>query len=202
MNNFWDNRYSGKEFVFGKNPNAFLRSVIDKLPPGKILVPAAGEGRDAVYAAKLGWKVFAFDQSIVGQQKALQYAKDENVSINYEVTNALDFDFAKNSYDVIALIYFHLPSHVREQFHSNIIKSLSQNGLIILEAFNPKQISNTSGGPSDVSMLMTVESLQKEFSDLQIIECKKQQIFLDEGLGHTGKADVVRLVGKKIMHLL
>lgn len=198
MDNFWDNRYSTGEFVYGKDPNAFFKSVISTIPPGKLLVPAAGEGRDAVYAAKLGWNVFAFDQSVVARQKALKYAKEENVKIQYETKTITDFDFTKDTYNAIALTYFHLPSPAREQFHRSIQSTLNQNGLIILEAFNPKQIGNTSGGPAELSMLMTVDSLRREFSGLQIVECVEEQIILSEGNGHSGKADVVRFIGKKI----
>jgi 2-polyprenyl-3-methyl-5-hydroxy-6-metoxy-1,4-benzoquinol methylase len=198
MDNFWDNRYSTDEFVYGKEPNAFFKSVISTIPPGKLLVPAAGEGRDAVYAAGLGWKVFAFDQSVIARQKALRYAKEENVDIQYETKTITDFDFTVDTYDAIALTYFHLPLPTREIFHRNLQATLNQNGLIILEAFNPKQIGNTSGGPADISMLMTVDSLRREFSGLHIEECVEEQIILSEGNGHSGKADVVRFIGKKI----
>lgn len=200
MSNFWDNKYSAVEFVYGKNPNAFFKSVIDPLTPGKILVPGAGEGRDAVYAATLGWNVFAFDQSAVGKQKALTLAREKHVRIHYEVLDALDFDFTKDTFDAIALIYFHLPPNVRAQFYSRMKNSLTHNGIIILEAFNPKQINNSSGGPSDKSMMMTSDLLKKEFAYLQILDCGEHQIDLNEGTGHSGKADVVRFVGKNIEH--
>ncbi|MFA6455236.1 MAG: class I SAM-dependent methyltransferase [Bacteroidota bacterium] len=197
MNTFWDSKYSVDHYVYGKNPNAFFKSVIDTLPVGRILIPAAGEGRDAVYAASLEWDVTAFDQSTVGKQKAMNFAEERQVSIRYDVVNAFDFRLAKGSYDAIALIYFHLPSTDREQFHSSIISALSPNGIIILEAFHPRQINNTSGGPSDPTMLMTAESLHNEFAGLTVIECSEHQIVLDEGPGHSGIADVVRFVGKK-----
>ena len=35
MDNFWDQRYSSFEYVYGKEPNVFFKSEIDKLKPGK-----------------------------------------------------------------------------------------------------------------------------------------------------------------------
>lgn len=48
----WDERYQGEDFVYGTEPNDFLRSQIDHLPPGRILCPAEGEGRKAVFLAE------------------------------------------------------------------------------------------------------------------------------------------------------
>ena len=63
MVNAWDEKYAMEEYRFGKEPNTFFKSVLDTLDAGKILIPAAGEGRDAVYAATKGWDVYAFDLS-------------------------------------------------------------------------------------------------------------------------------------------
>ena len=53
MQNMWDSRYSNAEYAYGTTPNAFLKSVLDRIDlTGKILFPAEGEGRNAVYAAK------------------------------------------------------------------------------------------------------------------------------------------------------
>src|SRR5690554_7596542 len=57
----WNKRYSGKEFVYGEQPNIFLQQQLEKLPVGHILLAGEGEGRNAVYAATLGWKVTAYD---------------------------------------------------------------------------------------------------------------------------------------------
>lgn len=57
----WNERYSKEEFAYGEEPNQYLKEQLEKLDVGKILFPAEGEGRNGVYAAKLGWNVFAFD---------------------------------------------------------------------------------------------------------------------------------------------
>lgn len=80
--NKWDKRYSSEEFAYGEEPNKYLKQQLDKLKVGTILFPAEGEGRNAVYAALLGWNVFAFDISKEGKKKALQLAKSNNVMIN------------------------------------------------------------------------------------------------------------------------
>ena len=72
--NMWDKRYNSPEYVYGKEPNEFFAAELKKLKPGLILLPAEGEGRNAVFAAEQGWKVHAFDSSQVAEDKALSLA--------------------------------------------------------------------------------------------------------------------------------
>ena len=65
----WDERYAVAEFVYGKEPNAFLAEHCDKLPKGKVLSLAEGEGRNAVFLAAQGYEVTAVDASLVGLNK-------------------------------------------------------------------------------------------------------------------------------------
>ena len=67
-----------EEYVYGTEPNQFFKEQLQKIiPAGKLLLPGEGEGRNAVYAAKLGWMVDAFDQSSVARTKALNLAKEK-----------------------------------------------------------------------------------------------------------------------------
>jgi hypothetical protein len=69
--NRWNERYANEEFAYGEEPNNYLKEQLTKLDAGKILFPAEGEGRNAVFAAKEGWTVSAFDISNEGLRKAL-----------------------------------------------------------------------------------------------------------------------------------
>ena len=75
MKEMWNQRYAEHELVYGEAPNTFLKAFIDREEPGSILLPAEGEGRNAVYAASMGWEVFAMDFSTVAQEKALRRAR-------------------------------------------------------------------------------------------------------------------------------
>ena len=68
MKEFWNERFSKKEYAYGIEPNAFLKSELLKLKPGKILFPAEGEGTNSVFAATLGWNVVAFDNGREGRR--------------------------------------------------------------------------------------------------------------------------------------
>lgn len=198
MSNFWDERYGDKEYVYGTNPNHFLKVQLHKFPKGKILFPCDGEGRNSVYAAKIGWQTESFDQSIEGMKKAQLLAKQNNVDISYQVADALEIEFIPNTFDAVALLYTHFPTEIRSIIHKKIISWLKPGGVIILEAFNPLQLNNTSGGPKDINMLYSKEIILKDFNEFKNELLTEETIILDEGNYHQGKADVVRYVGIKI----
>ena len=193
----WNERYKNPEFQYGMKPNEYIKQQLDQFPLGRILVPAAGEGRDAVYAAKLGWEVYAFDSSEKAQEKALRFASIEKIQIHFSCEDATKIKYPIESFDVIALTYFHLPADIRKTFHQQCIKWLKPGGSIILEGFNKKQLGNTSGGPKDINWLFDDQILLDDFNDLQIIELTQKQRILNEGPLHQGLAEVIQFYGKK-----
>ena len=85
MKQFWNDRYSEEEFIYGVEPNEFLKLELDKIPTGSILLPAEGEGRNAVYAASKGWNVTAFHYSEAAKVKTTLLAEKMNVKLDYEL---------------------------------------------------------------------------------------------------------------------
>ena len=130
----WDDRYRQEEFAYGEQPNNYLKKQLEKLNAGSILFPAEGEGRNAVFAAGLGWKVSAFDISIEGKNKATRLAATKNVSIDYQIGELENLNYIPEQFDAIALIYAHFPANIKSQYHKMLDKYLRRNGLIILSA--------------------------------------------------------------------
>jgi 2-polyprenyl-3-methyl-5-hydroxy-6-metoxy-1,4-benzoquinol methylase len=139
MTQFWDNRYSTSQFFYGKEPNRYFSSELKNISPGNTLFPGEGEGRNAIYAARNGWSVDAFDQSRMGYQKAIAFASELDLQINYDVCRLEDFIFKPGHYDVVALIYFHVGRTEREYLHRKACGSLKPGGRVILEAFHKDQ---------------------------------------------------------------
>jgi len=201
MNNFdskfWDERFSAEEYIYGTEPNRFFREQLDRLPPGKILLLGEGEGRNAVYAAKNGWEVNAVDYSRVAKDKALNLAKNSGATIKYDVQEIGNYYPHKNFYDAAAIIFFHLNSLERKMLHRKLIDSLAPEGTAIFEVYEKDQLGKTSGGPQNLEMLYSLDEIKNDFSELQTIFLKKENIILDEGNKHTGEASIIRYVGKK-----
>lgn len=195
---FWNDRYSDKEFAYGINPNKFFKQQIEKLKPGKALFLGEGEGRNAVYAATLGWNVDAVDFSSSAKDKAISLANKNGVTINYDVCDLNEYNFKENYYDLVVMIFLHLPIELSKNIFKSSIKSLKQNGKMIIVAFSKDQINNTSGGPKSIKLLYSendilslTKSLKTEILELKVID-------LDEGEYHKGTANVIRFVGAKI----
>ena len=205
MNNWtqrWDDRYKTEEFAYGTAPNNYLKEQIEKLATGSILFPAEGEGRNAIFAAKLGWKVSAFDISEEGRNKAILLAKNNNVSIDYEVGELENLDFQEEQFDAIALIYAHFPATIKSEIHKQLNQLLRKDGIIIFEAFSKKHLEYVTknekvGGPKDIESLFSIEEIKADFHNYEIIELEEKEIELNEGLFHNGTGSVIRFVGRK-----
>jgi len=198
----WNDRYSNDEFAYGEEPNNYLEEQLRKLNVGTILFPAEGEGRNAVFAAKLGWTVCAFDISVEGKNKAIRLAQKNNVTIDYQVGELETLNFETEQFDVIALIYAHFPANIKSVYHQAFDKLLKKGGIIIFEAFSKKHIEYIAanekvGGPKDIESLFSTDEIKSDFVNYEIIELAEKEIELNEGIFHNGKGSVIRFVGRK-----
>ncbi len=195
---FWNSRYSEQEFAYGTEPNAFLKEQLEKIKSGTALFLGEGEGRNAVYAATIGWQADAVDFSSSAKVKALKLAEKNNVNINYEVCDLNEYQFKENFYDLVVMIFLHLPIELREKVFKDSINSLKRNGILLVEAFNKNQINNSSGGPQSLDLLYSENDVLGLVKDLRTETIESKSIELNEGAYHKGKADVIRYVGVKV----
>jgi SAM-dependent methyltransferase len=198
MKEFWNARYNTESYAYGKNPNQYFKDQIGLLPPGKILLAAEGEGRNAVYAASLGWDVFAYDFSEKAYQKAMALAREKQVEINYQIASLSDLTFADAFFDVIGLIYVHFPDSIRTSNHQKLSSLLKKRGRIILEAFSTnhpqyQKINPRVGGPKMPTQLYSEEKLRTDFEGFEFTQLKEEKITLEEGTFHNGITTVMRM---------
>jgi 2-polyprenyl-3-methyl-5-hydroxy-6-metoxy-1,4-benzoquinol methylase len=203
MKEFWNKRYSSEQYAYGELPNEYFRETISGLDPGKILLPAEGEGRNAVFAASIGWDVSAFDISEAGKEKAEQLAEKHGVGINYLMGDVESLAFEAESFDAIGLVFAHFPGMIRQKIHHRLSTYLKHGGHLIMEAFSKKHlaynmINEKAGGPKDEDMLYTVEDIRSDFPGYHILELIETDTSLHEGEYHQGKASVIRFFGKKL----
>lgn len=205
MKEMWNERYSADQYAYGTSPNLFFKDTIEKYNiNGRILLPAEGEGRNAVFAAQKGIEVTAFDISEEGKKKAYQLASSQNVGFSYEVGDFLQMKFFEESFDAAGLISAHFPKSLRKTYHHRIGSLIKSGGFVILEGFAknnlPLREENPNvGGPKNLEMLFTAECIQNDFPDFEVLELKELDVELDEGLYHKGIAKMVRYIGKKKM---
>jgi len=177
MKELWEERYLVPEYVYGTDPNGWFKLFIDTHSPGKILMPAEGEGRNAVYAASKGWQVSAFDLTDAGRHKAMKLAAREG--------------------DALGIIFMHLPEELRRRIFQRLTGFVKPGGFVVLECFDKKHFGNTKSGPKTIDLLYSPEQLKEDFSGIEMLSFEETSYEIDEGPLHRGPAEVIRILGKK-----
>lgn len=193
----WDERYAEPGYVYGTEPNDFLRSVADRIPPGPVLCLAEGQGRNAVYIASLGHDVLAVDQSPAGLARARELAASRGVRITTEVADLESYHIEPGKWSGIVAIFAHLPPALRARVFGAAVKGLASGGAFVLEAYCPKQLEYGTGGPKDVTMLMSVDKLRTELAGLRFDHAMEVEREIHEGEYHHGRSAVVQVLGVK-----
>lgn len=194
----WDERYAQAGHWYGEMPNDFVKAMADQLPPGgDVLSIGEGEGRNGVYLATQGYRVTGVDASAVGLAKAQVLAASRGVVIEVVEAQLETFDLGVERWDGIVSIWCHLPPDLRRDVHARCVRALKPGGLVILEAYRPRQLEYGTGGPSDPSMLYRLDDLRRDFSGLEVVHGVEIVREVHEGAAHHGQSAVVQLVARK-----
>lgn len=194
----WNERYSAPHYIYGTEPNDFLREQVSALPPGgRLLCLAEGEGRNAVFLAGQGFAVTAVDLSEVGLAKAAALTASRGVQIDFVHADLADFDLGRERWDGIISIFCHLPSAVRQPLYTRLAAALKPRGVLLLESYTPRQLAFGTGGPRDVDMLIDVDILRRELPGLHFRLLRELEREVVEGSFHTGMAAVVQAVASR-----
>ena len=199
--NHWDQAYSDVEgYKYGEQPNAFLKEQAHRIPPrARVLLPGDGEGRNGVWLAEQGHEVCALDNSAVGLAKAEALAHRRQVTLQTVLVDLADWQPEPASADAVVLTYLHLPPPLRTPVMHKLVQALKPGGVLLLEAFHPRQLQYSSGGPKNEAMLYTLDMLRGDLAaGMQELLGSESETLLDEGPGHQGPAYVTRWIGQKI----
>lgn len=198
----WEDRYEGNEYAYGTLPNDFFAASLQGLKPGKLLMPADGEGRNGVFAAKCGWTVNSFDLSTTGKTKALELAATQHVTLDYQVGDLEALTYQPEFFDAIGLIYAHFTADKKSELHQKLQNYLKPGGYVIFEAFSKNHLDLVAenpkvGGPKDIHQLFSTQELAADFQDYEFSLLEETEIMLNEGLYHIGKGSVIRMIARK-----
>lgn len=193
----WNQRYDRAEYVFGVEPNDFLRDVADRIPAGPVLCLAEGEGRNAVFLAGRGHAVTAVDQSVVGLTKAQRLAAERGVTIETTVADLGQFRIEPGAWAGIVSIFWHVPADLRISVYGRVVAGLQPGGVFILEAYTPAQIGLDTGGPGDPALTPTLAQIREELAGLEFDVGRELRREVLEGIGHTGWSQVVQVLARK-----
>lgn len=191
----WDNEYDTEEYVYGREPNDFLKENFKALPQGKILCLAEGEGRNAVFLAKQGYDVTGVDISKVGLAKAEKLAAENGVSVHLICEDLLSFDMGEKQWDGIVSIFCHLPEAQRQELYRRVEKALKPTGKLLIESYTPDQLKHKTGGPPKAEMMTSKTTLKRELPNIAFDHLVELERDIVEGRNHFGLGAVVQAIG-------
>jgi SAM-dependent methyltransferase len=196
---FWNERFSGEEYRFGKEANAFLRRQSKHLRPGqKALAVADGEGRNGVWLAQQGLDVLSIDFSPVALAKAEKLAGERGVKLQTRIADIAEWPWQPAQFDVVAAIFIQFaPPDLRARIFAGIQRTLRPGGVLLLQGYRPKQLEYATGGPSQAENMYTTPMLQAAFSGMEILHLEERDEIIEEGAGHVGMSALIEIVARK-----
>lgn len=195
---FWDDRYRSEIYAYGVEPNDFLRASAARIPPGRVLCLAEGEGRNAVFLASLGYAVTAVDLSSEGLRKAERLARERGVTIDVVQADLGEYEPEAGAYAGVVSIFAHLPRAARERLNARIPTALCAGGVLLLETYRPEQLAFATGGPRDTALLPTLAELRLELAPLDLVVAEDVERDIHEGTFHEGRSATIQIIGIKL----
>lgn len=138
----YDKRYSGENYYWGLAPNTLCYEIMQMKPPTKpykILDIGCGEGKNAVFLARNGYNVTAFDISEQGLTKARKLADHFDVEIDFFKADVRDFRL-ETEYDIIfsSGVFHYIPYELRQEIVDNLKAHTKKNGIHAINVFVKK----------------------------------------------------------------
>ena len=193
----WNERYDREDYLYGEEPNAFIRATVPPAKPGATaFAPADGEGRNGVWLARLGYAVTSVDVSDKAVAKARALAARHGVTVDAAVGDLFAPLAGDPLFDLVIVSFMHFGPRQRQRFHRLLQDRLKRGGLLVYEAFHKDQLKTGSGGPKDENMLITRDIVGCEFAGMDIILLQEARRY-QHGTRHDGESALVQLVAKK-----
>jgi SAM-dependent methyltransferase len=194
----WDERYAAPELVWSMTPNQFVADELADLPPGRALDLAAGEGRNAIWLARRGWRVTAVDFSRVALAKGRELAGDADV--DWVCADATTWR-PDPTYDLALIAYLQLAANERRAAVRHAFGSLVPGGTFLLVAHDSTNLLLGTGGPQDPSVLMTAEDVLGDLGgeEFEVVRADRvtREVTRPDGSVTTALDALVRLVRRR-----
>jgi SAM-dependent methyltransferase len=174
----WDERYSEHDHLWSVTPNLFVADRLKGVRPGRGLDVAAGEGRNAIWLASLGWKMTAVDFSEVATSRGRSHS-DEVEFVVADVT-AWEPD---GVFDLILMAYLHLSAADFEDLVRRSRGWLATGGELFLIGHDVSNIDQGWGGPQYPDILWDVPLVVEWLEGMTIVEAQvvNRPVETDEG---------------------
>ena len=160
---FWNDRYRSAHALWSGNPNRHLVAEADGLPPGTALDAGAGEGADAIWLARRGWRVTAVDISAVALERAAGHAakEDEAVAerIEWRREDLGEWVPPERAYDLVTAQYLHVPGATRRVLVARLAAAVADGGTLLFVGHHPLDLETTMPRPRQPELFFTGDDL-------------------------------------------
>jgi len=181
----WNERYSDSELVWSAGPNMFVEQYCRELPVGRAIDLAAGEGRNAIWLAELGWDSTAVDYSAVAIDKARQIAERRGVALDTEVADLAAYEPTPGGYDLVVVAYLQLVDDELTPILRRAAAAVAPGGTLVLVSHDLSNLEHGHGGPQHPGVLTTPEQVVGAIGDT--LEVERAEVA--ERLVHTDDGD-------------
>ncbi|SNS99151.1 Methyltransferase domain-containing protein [Geodermatophilus saharensis] len=152
----WDARYGERQQWSGE-PNALVAELVSGLPPGEAVDVAAGEGRHALWLARLGWRVTAVDFSATGLARG--QAQPDADRVTWVTADVTGWSADPDSLDLVLVAYLHLPDPAMTDLLRRAVGWLRPGGRFLLLGHDLDNLAHGTGGPQDPAILHSAARL-------------------------------------------
>jgi len=194
----WEDRYAIPDYLFGREPAAFLIDHAHLLTPGATALSVAdGEGRNSVFMARQGLRVTALEYAPSAIAKARRLADEQGVEVDFREADVFADDWG-GPYDLLAAIFIQFADPAgRDVLFGKMQAALRPGGLLLLHGYTPEQVGRGTGGPPQVENMYTEALLAKAFAGWDILENRSHEREIQEGKGHSGLSALIDFVARK-----
>ncbi|HSP03763.1 MAG TPA: class I SAM-dependent methyltransferase [Acidimicrobiales bacterium] len=172
----WNERYEAADLVWTAGPNQTFADEVAGLEPGTALDLAAGEGRNAIWLATQGWTATAVDFSDVALDKARKLAEASEVEIETVVADVTTHVPPAGAYDLVAVIYLHLPEDERRLVHQRAAAAVAPGGTMVVLGHDTTNLTDGHGGPQDASVLYTPDDVVADLEGSGLTVTKAERV--------------------------
>lgn len=178
----WDERYRGTA-VGAARPAQVLRDFAHLLPvQGDALDVASGLGGNAVFLARRGLRVQAWDLSEVAMAKLRDHAADQGLEITPQARDLSCERLPRAAFDVIVVSRF-----LDRSLPSALVAALRPGGLLFYQTFVRESVGGAQG-PRDPDFLLGVNELLRLFCTLRLVAYREEGLIGDMEVGLRNEA--------------
>jgi SAM-dependent methyltransferase len=147
---FWDQRYALSARMWSGNPNPALVEQAAALPPGTALDAGCGEGADALWLGRQGWRVTAVDVSATALRHAAAHTSPELVDrITWREADLLTWtpeipggNSGQSGYDLVVSAFMQFPGAPRRRVFATLAASVAPGGTLIIIGHHPSDLNS------------------------------------------------------------